>query len=200
MKILIVEDDVIAATMLDGALRALGHETAIAADGLKGWTLAQANGHRVIISDWRMPGMDGLELCRRLRERGGDYIYFILLSSVTTTGENLDQAMQAGVDDFLAKPAKIPELKARLHVAARILNYATQIQQLESFIPICSYCKNVRDDKNYWNQIENYIKARTGSSFSHGICPACYEKVMVPQMRELGMEAPPYGEMPPGKP
>jgi phosphoserine phosphatase RsbU/P len=200
VKILIVEDDPIASATLDGALRALGHEVTMTADGHAGWAVAQADNHRVIISDWRMPGLDGLELCRRIRQRAGNYIYFILLSSQTTTSENLDQATQAGVDDFLTKPAKLPELKARLHVAERILNYATQVQQLESFIPICSYCKNVRDDKNYWNQIENYINARTGSSFSHGICPACYDKVMVPQMRQLGLEPPPYGQTRAGQP
>lgn len=197
MKILIVEDDLIAGTALDAALRAIGHEVTLAATGEAGWEIVQRNEHRLVISDWKLPGMDGLELCRRVRERGGDYIYFILLSNQSTTEGNLDQATTAGVDDFLTKPARLPELKARLHVAARLLNYVTQVQQLESFIPICSYCKSVRDDKNYWNRIESYINERTGSTFSHSVCPDCYDKVMVPQLRELGLDPPPYGENPP---
>lgn len=194
MKILIIEDDPVASAVLQASLRSLGHEFTVTTNGEEGWTRFSADPHRVVISDWMLPGLDGLELCRRIRQRGGDYTYFILLSSQTTSADNLDQATAAGVDDFLTKPAKPAELKARLHVADRILHYATQVQQLESFIPICSYCKKVRDDKNYWNQIESYINSRTGSSFSHGVCPDCYTSVLVPQMKAIGIDAPPYGQ------
>lgn len=194
MKILIVEDDPVASAVLQASLRSLGHEFTVTANGEEGWKHFSAEPYRVVISDWMLPGIDGLELCRRIRTRGGDYTYFILLSSQTTSPDNLDQATAAGVDDFLTKPAKPAELKARLHVADRILNYATQVQQLESFIPICSYCKKVRDDKNYWNQIESYINSRTGSSFSHGVCPDCYTAVLVPQLEAIGVKAPPYGQ------
>ncbi len=193
MKILILEDDPIACAVLQGLLQALGHGFTVATTGEEGWAKFSAEPHRLVVCDWILPGIDGLELCRRIRQRGGDYTYFILLSTQTTSADNLDQATAAGVDDFLTKPAKLAELKARLHVADRILHYATQVQQLESFIPICSHCKRVRDDRNYWNQIESYIKARTGSSFSHGVCPDCYNAVYVPQMRALGIEVPPYG-------
>ncbi len=192
MKILTVEDDPIAGAVLAAALKSLGHEAVTAVNGIEAWRMMREERHRVVISDWMLPGMDGLELCRRIRGSGGDYTYFILLSHLSATGENLDQAVTAGVDDFLAKPVNPAELRARLHVADRILHYATQVQQLESFIPICSYCKKVRDDKNYWDQIESYINARTGSNFSHGVCPDCYARVMVPQMRQLGLEPPPY--------
>ena len=195
MKILIVEDDPVARTVLEASLRLLGHEFTSVPSGDEGWQRFAAEPYRVVISDWMLPGgLDGLELCRRVRGRGGDYTYFILLSTQATTADNLDQATAAGVDDFLTKPAKPAELKARLHVADRILNYATQVQQLESFIPICSYCKKVRDDQNYWSQIESYINTRTGSNFSHGVCPDCYTDVIVPQMRAIGMEAPPYAK------
>jgi response regulator RpfG family c-di-GMP phosphodiesterase len=137
-----------------------------------------------------MPGIDGLEFCRRIRARGRDYTYFILLSAVESNTGNLELALEAGVDDFLHKPVKMDELKMRLHVAERILNYATQVQQLESFIPLCSYCKKVRDDKNYWSQIESYINTRTGSQFSHGVCPDCYDRVLVPQMIAVGIDPP----------
>jgi len=194
MRILIVEDDSIAGAVLEASLRTLGHEVSVCTDGEEGWKRFSSDRHRIVISDWMMPGIDGLELCRRIRSDGGEYTYFILLSNQSTSSENLDQATAAGVDDFLSKPARTAELKARLHVAERILNYATQVQQLEELIPICSYCKKVRDDKNYWNQIEGYIAARTGSNFSHGVCPDCYTHVIMPQMRELGLEPPAYGK------
>jgi uncharacterized protein with PIN domain len=73
----------------------------------------------------------------------------------------------------------------RLRVAERILTYATQISRLESMLPICSYCKKVRDDNNYWQQVESYIGDRTETSFSHSVCPSCYEEVVKPQLEEL---------------
>jgi len=69
------------------------------------------------------------------------------------------------------------------------------VRQLESFLPICSYCKNVRDDKNYWQRIETFLHARTGTNFSHGVCPECYESQIRPMLTAEGMEAPPYEEM-----
>ena len=190
MKILIVEDNSVSAAVLEAALVKLGHQPTRAADGIVGWEVFQADPVRVVVSDWLMPGLDGLELCKRVRERGGEYVYFILLSAQGSGGGNLEQAIEAGVDDFLHKPVKIDELRMRLHVAERILNYSTQVQQLESFIPLCSYCKKVRDDKNYWSQIESYINTRTGSQFSHGVCPDCYDRVLVPQMIAAGVEPP----------
>ncbi len=192
MKILIVEDDPIAGAVLEASLKELGHEIEIAMDGEDGWRRFSAAPRRLIISDWMMPGLDGLGLCRRIRVQGGDYTYFILLSNLTTSGENLDQAMAAGVDDFLTKPAKLAELKARLHVAERLLSYVTQVRQLQEIIPICGYCRKMRDDKNYWSQVEEYIGKQTGSSFSHGVCPDCYERVLVPEMKKIGIVPPPY--------
>ena len=96
------------------------------------------------------------------------------------------------MDDFLSKPVNPPELWSRLRVAERILNYATQVRQLQQFIPICGYCRKVRDDQNYWNQVEDYLSKQNGVSLSHGVCPECYERVMVPQMRKIGAEPPPY--------
>lgn len=194
MKILIVEDDPIAGAVLEASLKSLGHEVTMAADGQCGWEQFTSVPHRLVISDWMMPGFDGLELCRRIRGHGGDYTYFILLSNLATSGENLDQAMTAGADDFLAKPVKAAELRARLHVAERILNYATQVRQLQQIIPICGYCRKMRDDRNYWSQVEEYIGKQTGSEFSHGVCPDCYERVLVPEMKKLGVPPPPYPE------
>jgi DNA-binding response OmpR family regulator len=192
MKILVVEDDPIATAVLQALLMQLGHEVETAADGKEAWLQFLAAPRRVVISDWMMPGMDGLELCRRIRAHGGDYTYFILLSSLVATGDNHDQAIEGGVDDFLPKPVNQQELKARLHVAERILNYALQVRQLQEIIPICGYCKKMRDDKNYWSQVEEYIGKQAGSSFSHGVCPDCYDRVLVPQMRQIGAEPPPY--------
>jgi len=186
VKILTVEDDAVARAVLRQALRRLGHESVEAADGEAAWELLQTEPVRVIVSDWMMPRTDGLDLCRRVRARARtDYIYFILLTSRDATEENQMAATDAGVDDFLTKPLDLAELWTRLRVAERILKYTTQVRQLEEMLPICSYCKKIRDDQNYWQQLEGYISERTGSDFSHSVCPDCYQRVVLPELEKF---------------
>lgn len=168
------------------ALLRLGHEVILAPDGEAAWAVVQEEPVRVVVSDWIMPGMDGLELCRRIRGRTGyEYVYFILLTARDASAENQNVAADAGIDDFLTKPLDISELWMRLRVAERILRYTTQVRQLEELLPICSYCKKIRDDQNYWQQIEGYISERTGSDFSHSVCPDCYTRVVIPELDKL---------------
>jgi DNA-binding response OmpR family regulator len=186
LNILAVEDDILARKIICRSLRRLGHEVIEAADGEEAWTLLQADGIRVVVCDWMMPRLDGLELCRRIRARmGAEYVYFILLTGNSASDDNQRAAAEAGVDDFLTKPLDPQEMWMRLRVAERILRYATQVSQLETFLPICSYCKKIRDDKNYWQQIESYINKRTGTDFSHSVCPDCYQRVIVPELEKL---------------
>lgn len=186
MKILAVDDDAVSRRVLSRALKSLGHDVHTVSDGLSAWNFLQEEPTRVVVSDWLMPGMDGLELCRKIRSRTSeDYVYYILVSGLDATKEAQREAADAGVDDFLRKPLQVEELWMRLRVAERILQYTRQVQQLEEMLPICSYCKKIRDDKNYWQQIEGYINERTGSEFSHSVCPDCYERVVVPQLEGL---------------
>jgi len=188
MKLLAIEDQPAAALHLKAVLTALGHEVVQVADGLEAWERLKDGAFRVVVSDWRMPGLDGLGLCRRIRERGGAYVYYILISLSPLTKENRQAALAAGVDDFLLKPVNPDEIGMRLHVAERIISLSAQVKQLESFLPICGYCKKVRDDKKYWEEIETYFTQQQGTRFSHGICPSCYEGVMAPQLRQLGLD------------
>ncbi len=195
MKILIVEDDLVARAVLRQALRHLGHEVVEAADGQAALGMLETDPVRVVVSDWMMPTLDGLGLCRAIRGRvGADYVYFILLTGRSADPDNQREAIEAGVDDFLTKPLDVQEIWMRLRVAERILRFATQVSQLEAFLPICGYCKKIRDDQNYLQQIEGYINARTGTDFSHSICPDCYQKVVLPEIAKLrgGPSAPPF--------
>ena len=186
VKILTVEDDAVARAVLRKALHRLGHEVVEAHDGEAAWGMLEAEPVRVVVSDWMMPVADGLDLCRRIRaRRGQEYIYFILLTSRDATEENSRAAADAGVDDFLTKPLDLSELWTRLRVAERILKYTTQVRQLEELLPICSYCKKIRDDQNYWQQMEGYINERTGSEFSHSVCPDCYTRVVIPELEKV---------------
>lgn len=190
MQILAVEDDPVARRVLRQALIKLGHDVIEADDGEAGLDVLAREKVRVIVSDWMMPLMDGLEFCRRVRDRPAeDYVYFILLTSRTASAENEREAADAGVDDFLSKPLDINELWMRLRVAERILQFATQVRTLEAFLPICSYCKKVREDSNYWTQIESFINSRTGTDFSHSVCPDCYQRVVLPELEKLRADA-----------
>jgi DNA-binding response OmpR family regulator len=186
VRILAVEDDKVALAIIRQALNRLGHEVIEAADGKEAWKILQREPVRVIVSDWEMPEADGLELCRRIRKRvKSEYVYFILLTARDASEANQQSAMEAGVDDFLSKPLDVNELRMRLRVAERILRYTTQVRQLEELLPICSYCKKIRDDQNYWQQMEGYINERTGSEFSHSVCPDCYQRVLVPELEQI---------------
>jgi len=176
LKILIVEDDPVARRVLRQALDRLGHDVVEAQDGAEALNRLAREPVRVVVSDWVMPSMDGLELCRSVRSRSAhEYVYFILLTSATASVENQREAADAGVDDFLNKPLDVNELWMRVRVAQRILRYATQVQQLEAFLPICSYCKKIRRDDNYWQQLEAYLSEHSEAEFSHGVCPDCFE-------------------------
>jgi DNA-binding response OmpR family regulator len=191
MKILIAEDDPVSVKILQITLQHYGHEVITAADGVKAWEAFDREPVRVIVSDWMMPGIDGLELCQRVRQRTKtDYTYFILLTAINTGRDNLRKAMDAGIDDFLAKPLDREAILMRLRVAERILEYTTQIRQLKELIPICMFCKRVRDDTDYWDQVETYIHTHTGSQFSHGICPDCFTKKMG-EYGDEGLNLPP---------
>lgn len=186
MKILIAEDDLPSQKVLQVTLEKLGHQVIAVADGQAAWRRVITAPFDVIVSDWMMPHMDGVELCRRIRgRRQKRYLYFILLTA-RSSRENYHEAMQSGVDDFLSKPLKADELATRLRVAERILGFIAQVSELKRLLPICSYCKRVRDDKSYWQDMEAYIRANTSTDFSHGICPDCYEKHIKPQLESMG--------------
>ena len=182
MKILIAEDDPVAAKVLRLTLEQGGHEVLVVANGAAAWEKILSHPVSVVVSDWMMPELDGLQLCRRIRELlDRDYTYFILLTANHAGRENLTLAMDAGIDDFLQKPLDRDAIWMRLRVAERILAFNRQVRQLGELLPICAYCKKIRDDGTYWKQFESYIQEHTGSNFSHGVCPECFEQ----QLQEL---------------
>ncbi|MGA2015498.1 MAG: response regulator [Opitutaceae bacterium] len=190
MKVLAVEDDDLSRSVLRRSLERLGHEVIDTKDGEEAWMVWLKEKPRVVVSDWRMPKLDGLKLCRRLRaQQGQEYLYFILLTGTGGSGQNRRAAADAGVDDFLTKPIDLSELWMRLRVAERILTYTIKVHRLEEMMPMCSYCKKIRDDRNYWQQIESYINERTGTEISHSVCPDCYQRVVIPELARLKREA-----------
>jgi two-component system cell cycle response regulator len=129
VRILIVEDDIVSQTILTKALDSRGHAVTIANDGAEAVRLIETNDFDVVISDWVMPNMDGVELCREIRYRdNANYIYFIMVTAKTDREARL-LALEEGVDDILVKPLDPSELVARLLVAERILRMQGELRE-----------------------------------------------------------------------
>lgn len=189
MQVLIADDDPTSRAVLKRVLEQLGHGVLVANDGAAAWELFCNRPVDAVISDWVMPEPNGPELCRWIRNRPQrPYKYFILLTGNRTSDANLREAMDAGVDDFLTKPVDPEMVWMRLRVAERIINYSHELHTLNSLLPICSYCKRVRNDSDYWERIETYVRQQTGAEFSHSICPDCYDKVVKPALQRTREE------------
>lgn len=193
MKILVADDEPITRRRLVLALTGWGYEVVEAADGQHAWDLINvARTATVAVLDWEMPGLNGPEICRRLAPRRRAQSLHVILLTGRTEMEDQLAGFEAGADDYLKKPFELAELRARIEAGRRSLalqdelrarvqelqETQSHIEELRGLLPICSYCKSVRDDKNYWHQVERYFGEHSGLQFSHGICPPCYEKVM----------------------
>jgi sigma-B regulation protein RsbU (phosphoserine phosphatase) len=129
LEVLIVDDDQIAREMLARQLSAWGYQVALAHDGRDAWEKFQAGHFSLVISDWHMPGLDGLELLGRVRSApAAQYVYCILLT-VRSQLDDLIQGMEAGADDFLTKPFEPAELRVRLQAGRRIIELERRLRQ-----------------------------------------------------------------------
>jgi DNA-binding response OmpR family regulator len=196
VRVLIAEDDATSRRLLELTLNRWGNEAVTAADGNEAWEWLQRDDcPRLAILDWMMPGIDGTELCRRVRERLNDPPYVILLTA-RGTRDDMVEGLDAGADDYVTKPFDREELRARVRAGQRILELQDRLKErvreleeaiahvrlLQGILPICCYCKKVRDDQNYWQQVESYIARHSDMQFSHGICPDCWESKVKPEL------------------
>lgn len=131
MAILIADDDITSLKLIQRMLESMGYSVIIAKDGVEAWEAYKARKPRIIISDWVMPEMDGLELCRNIRKVPAEnYTYIIIVTSKTKTGD-LIEAFNAGADDYISKPFALDELKVRVSNGKRILELENQHKNLQ---------------------------------------------------------------------
>jgi DNA-binding response OmpR family regulator len=174
MNVLLVDDDRTTRILLEAALRREGWTVFPTENGRDAYELHCRENVHLVISDWNMPRMDGLELCRRLRaSRANAYTYFILITATNLSRGSCERALGDGVDDFLMKPLDFVQVGLRLHAARRVLSYANRLRELESVIPICAHCRRLRDDRDAYLPMEEYFAKRAAVQFSHGVCPDC---------------------------
>lgn len=193
MKILIAEDDSVTRRLLAGWIGKWGIGVESVGDGPMALDrITHSKESMLCLLDWILPGMDGIDLLKEIRHPGIiPYIYVILLTCKNRTGD-LVRGINAGADDFISKPFHWGELKARIRAGMRILELQerlnrniqclqealTREKRLQGLIPICSYCKKIRDDRNYWHQLEVYFTEHSSAEFTHSVCPACAERLV----------------------
>jgi phosphoserine phosphatase RsbU/P len=191
MRILIADDDLTSRLMLSAVLIRAGHQVEEATDGAEAWSVLDGPGApRFGILDWMMPGLEGAEICRRVRAQQSDRPPYLILLTSRGGKQDIAEGLRAGADDYLAKPFDPQELSARVEVGCRMLALQErlaenihelrealgQIKTLKGLVPICASCKKVRDDKGFWSQVEAYVSAHSEAKFSHGLCPECTPK------------------------
>jgi phosphoserine phosphatase RsbU/P len=203
MRVLIAEDDAVSRRLLEATLGKWGYEVIATTDGLQALeVLRQPEAPSLAILDWMMPGMDGAEVCSKAREMAKDRLLYIILLTAKGRKEDIVEGLTAGADDYVIKPFDRSELKARINAGERVLRLqaelAARVKELElalanvkllqGLLPICCYCKKIRNDQNYWQQVDGYIADHSEAQFTHGICPDCRDKIVKPELERLKVE------------
>jgi len=200
VRVLIADDEATTRHLIQATLGNWGFEVLVAEDGTEALRILNGlNPPEIALLDWVMPGVDGLEVCRRMRAARLNAPTYLILITARGGLENIVQGLEAGADDYVTKPFDPRELRARLHAGARVVqlqkallerNQALEdalkrVKQLQGLLPICSYCKKIRNDRNYWEQVDAYVASHSEAQFSHGVCPDCFEMHLKPQLESL---------------
>jgi sigma-B regulation protein RsbU (phosphoserine phosphatase) len=167
MQILVAEDQTVSRRILEASLRKWGYEVKGVEDGTRAWEILQGEeAPQLAILDWLMPGMDGIEICRQIRLRPQTQSVYIILLTARSGREDKIHGLEAGADDYITKPFDRDELRAPVQVGIRVLELQgalaqrvrqleealSRVKQLQGLLPICSYCKKIRNDRNYGNR------------------------------------------------
>jgi DNA-binding response OmpR family regulator len=200
---LIAEDDAVSRRLLEATLAKWGYEVVVTTDGLQALdVLSQPEAPSLAILDWMMPGLDGAQVCLKARALAGERLLYMILLTAKGRKEDVVEGLTAGADDYVIKPFDRAELKARINAGERILRLqaelAARVKELElalvnvkllqGLLPICCYCKKIRDDKNYWQQVDTYVADHSEAQFTHGICPDCRDKIVKPELERLKLD------------
>jgi len=191
MRVLIAEDDVDSFELLATLLTSFGYEIVGVDNGDDALKILQSPDRPMLaILDWMMPGLSGVDVCRKLRQQQCDNPSYIILLTSLNSESDIVEGLEAGADDYISKPFDFFELNARIGVGQRVIDLQSSlnarvkeleaalgyVKTLQEILPICMYCRKIRDDKQSWQQIEAYLAQQADVKFSHGICEKCLQE------------------------
>lgn len=186
MKILVADDDPVLRTIVTAGLRAGGHEIHPCSTGSQAWDALKKHSFPIVVTDWQMPEIDGLQLTQLIRRTPRDSYTYIIMLTGKTKREDYLTGVKAGVDAFLMKPLDGAMLEAQVNIATRILGLQAHAKRLEAIMTVCSYCKKVKN-KGAWVPMESYVATEFKTLPSHTFCPDCFAERVEPEMKTLGI-------------
>jgi Response regulators consisting of a CheY-like receiver domain and a winged-helix DNA-binding domain len=185
MKIMVADDDPIIRMIVSAGMKALGHQVFAYETGLEAWTAFQQSPSQIIITDWAMPAMDGIQLTEAVRTLPSDSYTYVIMLTGHGSREEFKTGIKAGVDAFLIKPLDGALLEAQVTIATRIVGLQEHARRLEAIITICSHCKRIHS-KGEWMSMEEYVVREFKMLPPHTYCPTCLTEKVEPQTKALG--------------
>ncbi len=196
-RILIADDDATSCNMLEALLNKQGYKVSAIRSGREALEIIQGkDSPKLVILDWNMPEISGMDIMQKIRKAQPDLPPYMIILTVRTAKEDIVHALQNGADDYLTKPYDHDELISRIEVGFRMLrlqrklldnisdlkNANAHVKSLQKILPICSYCRKIRNDQQYWASVESYVQEHLNINFSHGLCPDCF-KANYPELK-----------------
>jgi DNA-binding response OmpR family regulator len=192
MKILIADDDPLWQRLAQVTLTRSGYEVSLVSNGRAAWdALQQPDAPLLALLDWMMPGMDGIDVCRRLRQLSPSPLIYVILLTALDEEEAVAQAVEAGADDYLIKPFSPEHLRLRVRVGMRVLSLEAvrqrsqqeladihaHLNRVHQLLPLCPRCRWRRRSRRYWQQIQDYIQEQPKERIALSLCPRCQHEV-----------------------
>ena len=190
--IMVVDDTPANLNLLQKMLQDKGYRVLAFPDGKMALAAAAKHPPDLILLDINMPEMNGFEVCERFKADAElKEIPVIFISALTETEDKV-KAFTVGGVDYVSKPFQFEEVNSRVETHLRLRRQQLELEKerrrlqqaldeirtLRGLVPICAYCKKIRDDDGYWSQVEKYVSDHSEARFTHGICPGCFEREM----------------------